>query len=239
MLLLPTYKFKIINEQIIFKMKKLLLKIGILTGIALALTACYPEGAEYTEDLDLVVTNYDPDYNFKGIQTYYMADSIYHIVDEGVTPDRTYDAYIISELEKNFDALGYERLDTTDVGSSEPDVAVVVTAVKITYYDYYSYPWYPGWGWGWYWKGTDYWGYPGYGWGYPWYGGGYVTSYETGTVLWDMFDPDNVDKENEIINVEWMGAINGLLGTSKPDTKDRITRGINQAFEQSPYLRGE
>ncbi|MBC8490757.1 MAG: DUF4136 domain-containing protein [Bacteroidetes bacterium] len=210
-------------------MNKLLFKIGILAGIAVALTSCYPGGAEYTEDLDLVVTDYNPDYNFKVIQTYYMADSIYHIVDEGVTPDRTYDAYIISELERNFDALGYERLDTNDIGSPEPDVAVVVTAIKVTYYNIYSYPWYPGWGWG----------YPDYGWGYPWYGGSYVTSYETGTVLWDMFDPDNVDKDNKIIYVEWMGAINGLLGTSKQNTKDRITRGINQAFEQSPYLRSE
>ena len=64
-----------------------------------------------------------------------------------------------------------------------------------------------------------------------------MTSYETGTVFWDMFDPDNVDTENEIIQVEWTGAINGVLGSSS-NNESRLTRGIEQAFEQSQYLSG-
>ena len=144
----------------------------------------------------------------------------------------------ISELVKNFDARGYERI--TDTTLPEPDVMVVVTAIKIKNYQVYGgYPWYPYWGWGWGWyKSTNYYGYPGYGWGYPYYPS-YVTSYETGTVVWDMFDPDNVDEEEEIIYVEWTGAINGVLGSSVSSTEDRITTGINQAFVQSPYIQSE
>lgn len=219
-------------------MRKFLFKIVMLAGITVALTACYPGGAEYTSDTDIVLTNYNEDYNFNEVQTYYLADSINYVVEEGTTPDRSLESYILSELERNFDNLGWTR--TVDSLSSEPDVAVLVSVIKVQNYNIYSYPWYGGWGWGWYWKSTGettYWGYPGYGWGYPWYGGGtYVTSYEVGTVFWDLFRPDNVDEENEIIYDDWRGAVNGVLGTSTSSTKNRITNGIDQAFRQSAYL---
>jgi len=211
-------------------MKKLLILTGTVVAIAFALTACYPGGAEYVSDTDLVVTNYNPEFNFNGIQTYYMPDSIRHIVEEDETPDRSMDSFIIGELERNLNTLGYLRLDTVDIiGGSEPDVIVAVSAIIVTNVNYYTYPYYPGWCWSWY-------CYPGYGWYYPWYGYTYVTSYETGTVFWDMFDPDNVDTENEIIQVEWTGAINGVLGSSVSSNQSRLTKGIDQAFEQSPYL---
>lgn len=219
-------------------MKKSPFKWVVLFSALVLLGGCYPGGAEYISDTDLVYTNYDENYNFGAIQTYYLADSINHIVDKGEKPNYDFDAYILSELERNFDALGYTRLDSTNASGPQPDVAVVVTVIETTNYYAYSSPWYPGWGWGWYWKDSNYWGYPGYGWGYPWYGYTYVSSYSVGTVLWDMFDPDNVDEENEVINIEWTGALNGMLGTSGSTTENRITKGIRQAFDQSPYLNG-
>lgn len=224
-------------------MKKLLFKLGMLTGIAFALTSCYPGGADYTSDTDVVVTDYDPEYSFNSIQTYFLSDSINHIVEDGETIDYKNDAYVISELQKSFDALGWTRLDSTNsTPDNPPDVAVVVTAAKVTNYNYYGYPWYPYWGWGWYWKSTKetqyYGGYPGYGWGYPYYPT-YVTSYETGTLNWYLFDPDKVDEENETIKIEWIGLINGVLGSSNSSTLDRVSTGIEQAFKQSPYLSAE
>jgi len=221
-------------------MKRLLFNIGVVAFFGVALTSCYPGGAEYTSDTDLVVTTHNPDFNYSAVTTYYLPDSISHIVPEGDEPDYSFDPFIIEEMERNFDALGWERVDSTF--TAEPDVAITLTVVKVTTYNIYSIPWYPGWGWGWYWKSSDetnYWGYPGYGWGYPWYGGTYVSSYETGTVVWYLFDPDNVDEENEVIYLEWQGALNGLLGSNKTNTKDRITRSIDQGFRQSPYLTGE
>lgn len=215
-------------------------KIGMLAVIVFALTACYPGGAEYTSDTDIVITDYSEDYNFNSVQTYYLEDEIYHIVDDTTNIDRSNDAFIIGELERNFDNLGWERLDSTDAGGPPPDVSIVVSQVKVTNVNVYYNPWYWGWGGGWYWKSsaeTNYWGYPGYGWGYPGYGGGsYYTSYEVGTVFWRLFDPDDVDEDEETVNVSWLGAINGLLGSSKPNTQDRVIRGIDQAFTQSPYL---
>jgi len=220
-------------------MKSVFTKLGLFAFLALIMFGCYPGGAEYTSDTDLVYTNYDDQFDFNKVHTYFMSDSIFHAVDEGEDPDYTYDEYIISELARNFDALGYTRLTANDSTGPKPDVMVVVTVSQITNYNVYAYPWYPGWGWGWYWKDSDYYGYPGYGWGYPWYGTTYVTSYTVGTVLWDMFDPDKVDQDNEVINVQWTGAVNGVMGSSSVSTKERITDGINQAFQQSPYLQGE
>lgn len=220
-------------------MKKSPFKWIFILMVFIALGGCYPGGAEYITDTDIVYTNYNEDFNFGALQTYYLADSINHIVDDGDEPEYKFDEFILSELERQFNALGLTRLDSTDAGGPEPDVAVVVTVVETTNYYAYSYPWYPGWGWGWYWKDSDYWGYPGYGWGYPWYGGPtYVSSYSVGTIAWDLFDPNNVDEENEVVYVEWTGVLNGMLGTSSSTTEDRISGGIRQAFEQSPYLGG-
>ncbi len=213
-------------------MKNKLLQFGIIAGMAMALTACYPEGAEYYSDTDLVITNYNPGYDFNGIQYYFMADSLRHIIDSGSVADRSLDPFIISELERNFDALGYTRLDTNDIkGGTDPDVVVVVSAIKVKTVNIYTYPYYPGWCWSWY-------CYPGYGGYYPWYGYTYVISYETGTVFWDMFDPDKVDIVNEIIPMEWTGAINGVLGSGVSTNQSRLTKGIDKAFLQSPYLIG-
>lgn len=220
-------------------MKYLLLKVGILAGIVFVLAGCYPGGAEYTSDTDIVVTDYNPDYNFESIETYFLADSVQYVQDgedqEGdLFPD------LVDEFERQFDNLGWTRLDSSDANGPEPDVTIVMSIIKNTNYNVYSYPWYPGWGWGWYWKSsneTAYYPYYGYGWYYPYYPT-YVTSYETGTVFWRLFDPENVDEDDEIIQVEWMGAINGLVGSSTQTTRDRIEKGIEQAFTQSPYLSG-
>jgi len=222
--------------------KNTLTKVGLLAIIAFALVSCYPGGAEYLDETDIIYTNYNQDFNFGEVKTYYLDDSIQHVLDEGKNPDRSLDKYIVSELERNFDALGWERIIVEDPNNpgDPPDVAVVLTLVKVKNVQYYGYPWYPGWGGGWYWyyKGTNYWGYPGYGWGYPWYGGSYVTSYETGTLVFDLFNPENIDEDDETVYVEWTGGLNGVLGSSTPNTKTRITNGIDQAFRQSPYLNG-
>jgi len=218
-------------------MKYLLMKIGILVGVVFILAGCYPGGAEYTSDTDIVITNYDDEFDFGDITHYYLADSIYHIVDEGDEVNTSLDAFTIGLLEDHFNALGWERsIDT--IADPEPDVTVVVAALSTTYYNIYEIPWYPGWGygWGWYYKGTNYWGYPGYGWYYPWYGYSYYTSYEVGTLAWFLFDPDDVDIEEELISLGWAGIINGVLGSSTSTTKNRIENGMNQAFEQSSYL---
>ncbi len=73
-------------------MKKLVLKFSYLVAILFLLSSCYPGGAEYTSDTDIILTTYNDEYNFGAQKTYFMSDSIQHIVDEGQEPDRTMDS---------------------------------------------------------------------------------------------------------------------------------------------------
>lgn len=218
-------------------MKQIINKIkltGLLAGIAFAMYSCYPGGAEFTEDLDLVMTYYNDTYDFAGDQTYFMPDSIIHIVGEGEEDNisRALDDYILSEFARNMENAGYTRLDTLNENNL-PDVVVlpalnVRTNTNVYYYPWYDYwgyyPWYPGYGWG-----------GGWGWYYP-PGAPIVTSYEIGTVSFSMVDPEQSNAEKKELFVAWSLVINGLLGTSKTATQQRITWGIDQAFTQSKYL---
>jgi hypothetical protein len=60
-------------------------------------------------------------------------------------------------------------------------------------------------------------------------------SYETGTLLIVMLDPDT--SQNSDAQPIWLAGINGLLSGSTPNPS-RINSAINQAFEQSSdYLK--
>jgi hypothetical protein len=101
---------------------------------------------------------------------------------------------------------------------------------------YYYYPYYYyGWGWGWYYKNTDYYWWGGY---YPpYWGGSYVTSYTVGTIILNMHDVKDATPETDSIPNLWVGALNGVMGSSASTTKNRLEYNINQAFKQSEYLK--
>lgn len=218
-------------------MKKSIFKYSIGFFIIFGLSGCYPEEFETYEETDIVVTDYNIQYDFSAISTYFMADTIHHIGDDD--PDKSWDSYIIDLLEQEFESIGYTRTVGYDVNNPS-DVVVTVTLLEIEYSSIYSDGWYGGWGWGgWGYPGYGwgYWGYPGYGSGYPWYGYPYISSYTVGTISWNIWDPDNVIDKTETIPIEYTAAINGLMGSSVSVTQSRISNGINKAFEQSPYLK--
>lgn len=210
--------------------------------LASFMTGCYPGGADYTEDMDIVMTIYNPEYNFTELQTYFMPDSIIHIVDEGEEDDvnRKYDGLILSEFEKNMESRGFVRLDSicSDTTNCDPaylpDVVVFPALLVSKNTSIYYYPWYP------YWGGGGY--YPGWGWGggWGWYyppGMATASTYYIGTIAFAMVDPDRSDVENETFFVAWNATFRGLAGTSTSATNQRITTAIKQAFKQSPYLK--
>jgi hypothetical protein len=163
-----------------------------------------------------------------------MPDSLGWIVDREHLEDiedltRDYDEFILGEVANNLSALGYQRIDVLDM-ANPPDVFVFTQAlaVKNTTISYIPwYPWYGGYypGWGGYW--------PGYGWG----GTPVASSYTTGTVLIDMGDALNIDEEQKLINIVWTGAIDGLLRSSSASNQQFVAQSIEQAFNQSPYLK--
>ncbi len=216
-------------------MEKIKIILLIIPGMLLMLSGCYPGGPEYTSDYDLVATDYSPDYwNANSPATYFMPDSLGWIIDRENIDNidsltRDYDEFILGEVERNLAALGYERIETLN-RNNPPDVFVFTQAlaVKNTSVSYIPwYPWYGGYwpGWGGYW--------PGYGWG----GTPVVYSYSTGTVLIEMGDALNIDEEQKLVNIVWTAAIDGLLRSSTASNQQFVSQSIDQAFNQSLYLK--
>ena len=211
-------------------MKKRWYAIPVLAGALLTVSSCYPGGATSVQQLDLVVTAHDETVDFTSFITYALLDSVVHVDLEDNNNDdlldRANDALILSQIRSNIEAMGY--VEEADPANNTPDIVFLVGAWAVTNTDaYVSYPW---WGWyGWY----PYWGCcgPGYGWGYP--SAPVVVRYDTATLVITMVDPNRAAVDE--IPVVWVAGMNGVLGSG--GTTIRITDGIDQAFDQSPYLR--
>lgn len=202
-------------------MKKNVIAI-MLTAMLFALGGCYLEGPEYTEELDLVYTNYDPAYNFASKGTYAMPDKVVKVTGDPLAPPEyikdIYGIPILAEIDANMAALGWTKVDV----NATPDIQLLPAAWTTTTIV------------GGYWGGYYCWWYPYYcggGWYYPYYP---VSSYSTGTLLLTITDPNLEGTDGSLRNV-WTGAMNGLLSGSYDI--DRIKKGIDQAFTQSPYLK--
>lgn len=203
---------------------KYLIRLWGVSMIAIIVSGCYPEGPEYVNDLDLVVTRFDKTFDFKRVDTYAIPDDVIKITgdlvrgDEIEFVDDEYAQLIVKAVRDNMEAYGWEEVD-----ASVADVVIFPTAMTSTTFLWY-YDW---WYWDW-WYPWDYWGwyYP-----YPIYGG----SYTSGTVFLQMTHREGQSAIGNL-PVPWTGILNGLLEGRKIDVDSRIERGIDQAFRQSPYL---
>ena len=187
---------------------------SLVLALAVVMASCYPGGIEYYEDTDIVFTSYEPDYDFMQQQTYSMPDSVVKITGDEDEPefiDEPYNTMIINRIKANMETLGWDLVE-------DPEAADLVlfpaswTNTSIYYwYDYWCwyYPWYCGWG---------------------WYYPGYVSSYTTGTLVMTLIENEDAIEPYRV----WTAAINGLLSGSF--NLNRVSKGIDQAFEQSPYL---
>ena len=125
--------------------------------------------------------------------------------------DEPYNTQIINMIAANMETLGWTRV----VDPANADLALFPAAWTNTtiyyWYDYWCW-WYPYYcGWGWY---------------YP----GYYSSYTTGTLVMTLIEDENAIEPYRV----WTAAINGLL--SGHYNQSRVSKSIDQAFEQSPYL---
>lgn len=195
--------------------------------------SCKPDGAEYVDELDIVYTNYDSNFEFTAKETYALPDKVIKITDDfidlqpGDEPeylDPVYAAAILSTIKSNMDALGYREVDE----SVNPDL-IILPSVSQTDQIYFYYDW---WYWNWYYPG---WG-AGWGWWYPGYYPPQISRVRTGSVLLQMTSPNDQDVSDKI-PVIWTGVINGLLEGNANSINKRVNDSINQAFDQSPYLK--
>jgi hypothetical protein len=206
-------------------MFKPLRAVRALLLLAILCTSCSP-GSEPSSvsAFDTVTTIFGRNANFVTATTFTLVDSVLHIGNPGDAVSREHDDLILARLRDNMLVAGWTEI-VAPGPASEPDVAVQAAATTtenwvVEYWPPY-WGWYPGWG------------YPGYGWGWGWAN---VYSYTTGTILAAMLDLRNVDTTNQTVPVIWLGALNGVINAPS-NAEARIVEGLDQAFEQSPYLR--
>lgn len=212
--------------------------------VVLMMASCYPDDSLSYDETDIVMTGYYDSVDFHTLNTYYMSDTVYPIREDSTDKSLIDNNNMIIDLiAQNMATAGYTRI--TEVANDTPDVRIYTAAISVTNVSVGTwYPYYPGWGWGWGWgwksseRGTDYYypGYPGYyppgwGWGYPYY-----SSYTTGTLVIEMYDPNNIRvfETDTVTPIYWEAGINGVLSSSD---SDRITKSINKAFEMSPEIK--
>lgn len=204
----------------------------LLWFLTVALIGCYPGGAEYIDEVDIVYTNYDNSYDFGTVKTFSLPDKVVEItgesIDNGTEPeyvDPVYATVILDNLRKNLTALGWQEVNK----SNTPDV-IILPSVTTTTNIYFYYDW---WYWNWYYPG---WG-PGWGWYYPgYYYPAYATGYRSGSLFVQMTDT-KVSRLNGNVPVRWSAIVNGLLEGGTESINDRLQKTIDQAFIQSPYLK--
>ena len=225
-----------------------LIAFTFLLGIVL-IQGCYPNESISLSETDIVLTGYYDSVDFAKLKTFYLPDTVWPVRDD--TTDKSevpYSDQIIKQIADNMIDYGYTRVYYSDTVTNPPDLMIAVAAISTTTVSVgWYYPYYPGWGWGWGWykkstasRDMDYYyggwgGYypPGYGWG----GMPYYSSYTTGTLLMEMSNPedDRVISGDTVVPIYWAGGLNGVMGSNS--SSSRVTDGIDQAFEQSPYLK--
>ena len=193
-------------------------KFVFYLSIIIILGSCYPQGPEYNEDLDVVYTNFDDQFDFSSKGTYSMPDKIVKIegdLAEGEEPEyvkEPQNTQMLQKMEANMSALGWTKIEEPADADLVLFPAVWTNTTVYYWYDYWCwyYPYYCGWGWG-----------------YP-----SVSSYTTGTLVMTLVaDGEDYIEPSRV----WTAAANGLLSGAYNTT--RVNNAIDQAFEQSPYLR--
>lgn len=199
------------------------ISFAFFTAALLFLWGCYPGGPDYAEEMDIVLTKHNAEYDFVSKGTYAMPDKIVKItgdIAEGENPTFLPDVTaqkILARIDDNMKAYGWTKVAV----SANPDLLLTPAAWETTT----VYYWYDYWYW-WYGGYYPYWGY-----GYP---PVYYSSYTTGTVLMTLMDPDELTGEGIPVR-QWQGAINGILTSAYNAT--RVNEAIDKAFSISPYLK--
>ena len=209
------------------------------------LFSCYPDDNTDIDDLDTVTTvSKDADFNTAPTSAMILwkvaelegedGNNIpYHgEIDKEIlntTLDNLVDlygvdnVYIFSETESPSPTPSNSQVSiyALNGNNSEPDFdAGVITSVVLRENTTVGWVWPPYYWWGCY---------------YCWYTPiPYVDQYEVGTVLISLMDHgQNIND----LEPSWMAFIRGLPSSNESFNGDRTVSGIDQAFEQSPYLK--
>ena len=196
-------------------------KLLFFIFIGALIVGCHPGGAEYVDELDLVLTTHNESFDFGTPTTFALPNKIPKVtgaIVEGEEPEYLTDQQadlILDRIRTNMIDRGYVETDVPAEADLLIMPATISSTTVVVYCDYWSGYW-------------DWWYYPGYGGCY--YPTGYT--YTTGSVIITM---QTTSPSSTGVNV-WGAVVNGLLEDTKASIEARVEKGIDQAFLQSPYL---
>jgi len=207
-------------------------------GVIVGMTACDDDDDDITNPTVGVVRAFaDSQYNFSGLKTFAMPDTVAHFTAlSGVSqdPSRAYDATVLTQVRADLIARGYTQV--TDPRTTTPDFVVLVGASAATNYDaWVAYSWYPYYGYysgfGWYAPGfSSAWSLT-----YPWYATVGVTEYERGSLVVSIIPTLSVNPLDQSIRAAWAGVATGVLGDNGL-SQAGVQAAVDQMFALSPYL---
>ena len=141
--------------------------------------------------------------------------------------DHANDPVIAAQVRSHFVSLGWR--EKSDTVGGNPDVVVVIGVTTRVEEGVAYGGWYGNWGTLPYWGGAD----PAWVWGAP--VGAIPYTYEVGTMVMTMVDLRAPRRQTKEVPLLLVAAMNGILnGTA---VMPRVLNGIDQAFDQSPYLQ--
>lgn len=186
------------------------------------------------EEMDneyVVYTQRDESFDANEHQYYFIPDSILIIGNfgEAIYMNGRDAENIIATVAQNMNNAGYTRVDNKE----EADLGIQLSYVSNTSY-FTGYTGSPYWWWGYpgYWD-PFYWG----GWGYWGYGFPITYSYSENSLLGELINLNTPKGDDIKLPVVWNMYINGEASGSKFYDSNRMLRGIDQAFQQSVYLK--
>ena len=208
-------------------------KILFISAAVLLLAACHKE--PYPQDGDngyLVYTSPGKDVNFKNYKTFDIADSLLIIgeKDKPVYSQSQSALALIQAYRINMEKAGFIYTPS----NPDADLGVQLTYVIKTerYVKYYDDPYwwldYPG-----YWP-AGYWG----SWTGYYYPRPVVYTYTSNALLADIVNLTGEQEEGKPLEVLWTSYIGGPASSSLQQDVQRLTSAVDQAFAQSPYLKG-
>ena len=210
-------------------------RILFFSTLALLAVACHKE--PYPQDGDaeyLVYTEPAKDVNFAEFQTFDIADSLL-VIGQSEKPQYSQSnnaLALIQAYRTNMEKAGYIYTPSNpDADLGIQLTYIIKTERYVQYYNNDPYWWldYPG-----YWP-SGYWG-NWTGWYYPY---PVTYTYTTNALIADMVDlsPVATADASKPLTIIWSSYIGGPASSSIYNDVQRMRVAVNQAFDQSPYLK--
>jgi len=197
----------------------------------ISISGCAPGLPEDVTTLDVVYTNFNPNFDFSRGTTFAIPENV-PIISQNPPPQGQQPPFIdfvtgrsiLGAIRTNMLSRGFTQVNQF----SDPDF-IILPYLPESNSLLFDYNW-------WFWE----WWIPnigtGFGWRYPGFQPLTVTSVSTNSLVIQLVNMRGTTSTNEL-EVDWVVIINGAITGSQTSNSERAVAGINQAFIQSPYIQ--